>query len=167
MFEPRPIPAEAIPGAIEKAKRYRLLNEPLEAESICRDILRVDAHHGEALVLFLLALSDQFADNAKEKYEQALTVLQRIEGEYDRAYYAGILCERRAKAVMRKGGPHAGYIAYDWLRQAMEHYERAMAARPDERHGDPILRWNTCVRILKQRPEIQPMPEEPRHEMLE
>jgi hypothetical protein len=34
-----------IPEAIAKAELYRYLNEPEEAESICRDILVVDADH--------------------------------------------------------------------------------------------------------------------------
>jgi len=45
---------------LTKAERYRLLNEPEEAESICRDILDVDPTHEAALVNFLLALTDQF-----------------------------------------------------------------------------------------------------------
>ena len=43
MFELKPISTAAIPRAVAKAERYRLLNEPQEAESICRDVLRVDA----------------------------------------------------------------------------------------------------------------------------
>ena len=39
MFELKHITHEAIPHALEKAERYRLLNEPEEAESICLDIL--------------------------------------------------------------------------------------------------------------------------------
>ena len=35
MFELKPLSREAIPRALEKAERYRLLNEPAEAESIC------------------------------------------------------------------------------------------------------------------------------------
>ncbi|MDA1261152.1 MAG: hypothetical protein O3A20_11100 [Planctomycetota bacterium] len=152
---------------MEKAQRYRLLNEPMEAESICRDILRVDPKHREALITLLLALTDQFSDPLADKLGQAREVLERIEGAYDRAYYAGIVCERRGKTAMRGSGPHAGAFAYDFLRQAMDHYERAVAARPDEKHGDPVLRWNTCVRILKQRPEIRPAPDEPAQDMLE
>ena len=167
VFEPKPLPPEAVPAALEKAQRYRLLNEPLEAESICRDVLRVDPRRQEALVTMLLALTDQFGDRPTEKYAQAREVLERLEGAYERAYYAGIVAERRGKAAMRAGGPQAGAIAYDFLREAMEHYERALEARPGEPHGDPVLRWNTCVRILKQRPELRPDPSEPSREMLE
>ena len=35
----KPISKDGIPEAISKAELYRYLNEPGEAESICRDIL--------------------------------------------------------------------------------------------------------------------------------
>ena len=60
MFELKPIEKGSIPRAIEKAERYRLLNEPVEAESICRDILDVDPENQKALVVLLLAITDQF-----------------------------------------------------------------------------------------------------------
>ena len=42
MFQLKPISKESIPAAIEKAERYRLLDEPNLAESICLDILEAD-----------------------------------------------------------------------------------------------------------------------------
>src|SRR5205085_11166530 len=44
---------EAIPAALEKAERYRLLNEPGEAESICLDILAADAENQQAIITLL------------------------------------------------------------------------------------------------------------------
>ena len=41
MFALKPISRDSLDGALAKAERYRLLNEPNEAESICRDILEV------------------------------------------------------------------------------------------------------------------------------
>ena len=58
--ELRPISAEAVPKAIEKAKHYRLLSEPAEAESICRDILDIQPANQETMVVLVLALTDQF-----------------------------------------------------------------------------------------------------------
>ena len=40
MPELKQLHKEAIPSALEKAERYRLLNEPGEAESICHDEIR-------------------------------------------------------------------------------------------------------------------------------
>ena len=60
MFELKTLAAEAIPRSLEKAERYRLLNEPAEAESICCDILAVEPDNQQAIVTLLLALTDQF-----------------------------------------------------------------------------------------------------------
>ena len=43
--ELKAISKAGIPEAIAKAELYRYLNEPEEAESICRDILSVDPEH--------------------------------------------------------------------------------------------------------------------------
>ena len=62
MYEIKPIHREAVPAALEKAKHYRLLNAPADAESICLDILEIDPDHQEALVVLILSLTDQFAE---------------------------------------------------------------------------------------------------------
>src|SRR5687767_11554788 len=98
MFELKRLSKEAVPEALDKAERYRLLNEPTEAESICLDILEVDPANQKALVILLLALTDEFAAGNSQSVEQARAVLPRLESEYDRRYYAGIICERRGKA---------------------------------------------------------------------
>jgi hypothetical protein len=163
VFELKPLSREAIPSALEKAHRYRLLNEPGEAESICRDILEIDADNQDALVTLLLALTDQFEEHLGPASEPVRQVLARIRDEYSRTYHTGIACERRAKAHLKRGGPRSPYQAYDWFCQALENYDRAAALRPPG-NDDAILRWNTCVRILRSRPELGPDPEvEARH----
>ncbi len=166
MYEPKPIHRDAIPAALEKATRYRLLNEPLEAESICRDVLALDPDNQEALATLLLALTDQFEERLSVAYPRAREVLERIEGDYERWYYSGIVHERRAKAQMRAGGPRSGYAAYEWFLQAMDCFERAEAVRPPG-NDDAILRWNTCARILASHPELEPPPEEPFQPLVE
>ena len=54
------IAEEAVPAALERAKQYRLLNEPEQTESICLDILEVLPDSRETRILLLLALTDQF-----------------------------------------------------------------------------------------------------------
>src|SRR4030081_2721112 len=105
MFDLKPISRDAIPEALEKAVRYRLLNEPAEAESICLDILRIDPDNQEALVTMLLALTDQlaFAGTAS----RAKAVVSMLKSGYDRAYYSGIVCERSSKALFDHGAPGA------------------------------------------------------------
>src|SRR5256885_4317486 len=92
------ISRDAIPLALEKAERYRLLNEPAEAESICRDVLAADPENQRALVMLLLALTDQFRGGPPECVGQAQEVVPRLCGEYERLYYTGIIWERRGHA---------------------------------------------------------------------
>ena len=158
-FELKPLSRDAIPAALEKAHRYRLLNEPGEAESICQDILAVDPENQDALVTLFLALTDQFDDRLAAVVEHARDVLPRLRDEYSRLYYGGILCERRAKAHLKRGGPVAGHSAYEWLHQAMDCFEKAAAIRPPA-NDDAILRWNTCARMLMHPPGLTPEAEE-------
>jgi len=50
MFEPKPISKDAVPAALAKAERYRFLNEPGEAESICLDVLQIEPDNQDAIV---------------------------------------------------------------------------------------------------------------------
>lgn len=138
----------AVPAALEKADRYRLLNEPLEAESICLDILLVDPENQEALVALLLARTDLFDDEYVTALERAKSVLPRLAAPYDRAYYEGMIYERWAKAETARRVP--GHVVTGWYRHAMHCYERAEALAPAD-NPDAILRWNTCARLLERR----------------
>jgi tetratricopeptide (TPR) repeat protein len=166
MFELKPLSRNAIPAALEKAHRYRLLNEPAEAESICRDVLDIEPDNQDALVSLFLALTDQFEDWRVSVIEPAREILSRIQDEYTRVYHTGILYERQAKAHIKRGGPRAGHSAYGCLRQAMEHFEQAAALRPPA-NDDAILRWNTCARLLMGDPKLVPEPDEVVHTWLE
>jgi hypothetical protein len=42
VFALKPISHDSVANALAKAERYRLLNEPNEAESICHDILQIE-----------------------------------------------------------------------------------------------------------------------------
>jgi hypothetical protein len=159
MFELKRLSLDAVPAALEKAHRYRLLNEPMEAESICRDVLAVDPDNQQALVTLVLALSDQFEDRLAAAHEAARQALAGLRDEYAQLYYGGILAERRGKAHLKRAGQHAENGVFAWLSQAMELYERAAAVRP---HGndDAILRWNACARVLMDHPSLVPAGEE-------
>ena len=116
MFELKALTKDAVPAALAKAERYRLLNEPAEAESICLDVLQVEPGNQEALVTRLLALTDQFVDDLGRSYLEAEEILPRLAGEYDRLYYAGIISERRAKALASRNVPGSNSQAYRRLR---------------------------------------------------
>jgi hypothetical protein len=149
MFELKLLSTEAIPEALEKAERYRLLNEPAEAESICLDVLKADPENQNALITLLLAVSDRFGKGYGVGDTQAKELLGRVKGAYERAYYSGILAERRAKARLAQGTPGSKFYAYDGFRDAMSWFERAEAVRPPG-NDDALLRWNTCARIITQ-----------------
>lgn len=160
-FELKSISVQSIPEALAKVERYRLLNEPALAESICLDVLAVVPDHQQALISLLLARTDQFQSNVNAKGAQE--VLSQIQGDYEQAYYAGIIWERLGNARLHQGGSGAGASAYHALRQAMEHYEEAMKFSAPG-NDDAILRWNTCARMIMQNSEIHPAPEaDPAH----
>ncbi len=156
-FELKPVSQNAIPEALEKAHRYRLLGEPWQAESICLDVLAVHPGNQTAVVTLLLALTDQFCTESSPA--RAREVLASIHGDYERAYYAGIISERSARARIRQGFRGSNIKAYHEFKDAMQWYEKAQALRPSG-NDDSILRWNTCARTLMRHPELQPQPEE-------
>jgi hypothetical protein len=146
MYDLKPITKEGIPRALEKIERYRLLNEPSEAESICRDILIIDPGHQKALVMLILTLSDQFSKGVTEK--ETLLLLNNLKDDYQRAYYKGIILERLAKSALNRATHGSQFDAYEWLHEAMEAFEKASTIRPTG-NDDALLRWNTCVRTME------------------
>jgi hypothetical protein len=155
MSQLKPIHRDTIPRALEKAERYRLLNEPSEAESICLDILAVEPSHPQALSCLLLALTDQFSHGAAQALERAKGLLARFPGDYEKAYYAGIISERFAKRKLRDGHLGAKSLAFGHLREAMTSYERAEALAPAG-NDDAVLRYNACVRMLERHDLTEP-----------
>ncbi len=155
--ELRPIRPESVPRALLKAERYRLLGEPREAESICRDVLAADEGNQGALAMMTLAITDQFTMNAPPRPGDALGVVSQIRDDYERAYLEGVVCERWAKAQLRAATP--GHVVHDWLTQAMECFDRAISLSPPG-NDDAVLRWNTCVRLLRAHPEVSRREEE-------
>jgi hypothetical protein len=160
MFDPKPISRAGVPAALQKAERYRLINDPSSAESICLDVLEVDPDNQQAVVTMILAITDQFDQGPTEGVRRARELLPRLEDEYKRAYYAGIVCERCAKAQLRPQTPGAGEMAYHWLQEALRWYEKAEARRPPG-NDESILRWNTCVRMLNRNEQLRPGTQEP------
>jgi len=145
MFELKQLSHDAVPAALEKANRYRLLNEPGAAESIYLDILTVEPDNQVALKNIVLAMSDRFGKDYAVGDTHINDYLAKIVDEYEKTYYTGIVYERRAKAVLEKGGVNA----YELFMRAMELFEKAEAIRPPG-NDDAILRWNGCARIITQ-----------------
>ena len=156
-FELKRISPDGIPHALEKAERYRLLNDPAQAESICRDVLAVDADNQEALRALILALTDQFGDGgATGATREARTLVNQLADDYERAHYTGIVFERETRSYLARTTVVRS-AAYDGFRHAMEWYERAEQLRPPG-NVDAVLRWNSCARAIE-RERLEPEPE--------
>ena len=160
MAELKRLHKDALPAAVEKAIRYRLLNEPAEAESICLDVLEADPQNQEAIITLLLALTDRFTKGYGVSDTQIKQLLARIRDEYERAYYSGIIAERRAKAKLSQHTPGCRFQAYELFREAMDWFEKAEAIRPSG-NDDALLRWNTCARIIERNKLVPREEEEP------
>lgn len=144
------ISQRGIAEALEKVKHYRYLNQAEEAESICRDILAVDPENQMALRQLGLAITDQFYGGTSDRTQEAQACFEKLASPYERAYYLGILHERRAKAQLR-----AGYTAHSLrasFEKAMEYFDEAEQVRP-KGNDDALLRWNRCLRLMQAIPE--------------
>ncbi|MBN8596482.1 MAG: hypothetical protein J0L78_02285 [Planctomycetes bacterium] len=144
-FELKPIAKESISRAIAKAERYRLLNEPREAESICRDVLDADPENQDAMIALILAQSDRFG-SPKTSPDEARALSGRLKGEFERLYYCGMIEERWAKALFDSGYPSE--TVFELLRAAMEYFEKADKVASSA-NDDAVLRWNACVRFIE------------------
>jgi hypothetical protein len=138
--------------AVAKAELYRYLNEPEEAESICRDILSVDAGHQLAKRLLGLSITDQFTGYAGDRYTEVEEIFQSLRDAYERSYYTGLLHERRAKVQLRSG--YSAHILLPLVEDAMKCFAEAEKIRPPG-NDDSILRWNRCVRLLQGQPDFR------------
>src|SRR6202522_238614 len=148
-FTLKTISKAGIPEAISKAELYRSLNEPEEAESICRDILAVEPEHQLALRLLGLAITDQFCGDASDRHRDAGELFHSFAEPYERLYYTGLLHERRAKAQMRIGRP--AHTLTPLFAEAMQSFAEAEMIHPPD-NDDAILRWNRCARLLQSDP---------------
>ena len=144
----KPISRDAIPRALEKAERHRMLNEPFFAESICLDVLTADAGHQKALAIYVLSLTDQFKVSMGGA-PKAKAALARFSSGLDRLYYAGIISERSAVALLESARTGVGATAWLHLQDAMKACEKADALQADATNDDALLRYTTCVRLIE------------------
>lgn len=141
---------ESLSAAIDKAEHYRALNEPEEAESICRDVLETEPDHQAALRLLGLAITDGFSKDRARELQEALSVFMKLTSEYERVYFRGIAWERAGKAHLQAGESHNALSCFE---HALDAYEDAESLAPHT-VPDPILRWNFCVRLLGEHAEL-------------
>jgi hypothetical protein len=165
LFDLKPLSRDGIDAALGKAEHYRLLNQPQLAESICLDILDVDAGNQKATVILLLALTDQFGHSSSHTAKRALELANSLKDEYAKTYYTGIVLERQGASALASSNPGTDFDAYEWYREAMTFFEKANTINKGE-NNDPILRWNTCARIIMDH-HLKERPAEGYHPILE
>src|SRR5438128_113968 len=127
-FKLKRISAAGIPEANAKAERYRVLNQPTEAESICLDVLAADPDNQLALRNLGLAITDQFTGKPNDRHPDAEAVFSKLTNPYERLYYTGIMHERHAKSLLQAGHlPHTLLVIFE---EAMKCFEQAEKIRP-------------------------------------
>lgn len=143
----------AIPAALEKARQYRALQEPEQAESICLDILAVESDHHDAMCMLILALTDQFGHSGQMlDSKRVLKIVDQLPEQYERFYFRGLVSERRGRAMLNDSMSRS--FTWEYFREAMQWYEKAQPIRP-EQNDDAILRWNACLRTVR-RERLEP-----------
>jgi len=155
------LPRASLETAVARASHYRDLNQPEEAESICRDVLDVDASHQVAWRLLGLALTDRLPTGHAGLLEQAIEAFEKLTDEYERVYHTGVAWERAAKAHLERNEAHSAVTGFE---HAMRLFEKAAAMRPDA--PDPVLRWNRCVRLLASHPSLRAAIHSPREDQV-
>ena len=157
-LEKKPLPHSELTTVLAMAQRCRDVSEPEEAESICLDALQIEPNNQEALALLLLARTDLLEAGLPGGADRAREPLAKLSDAFDRAYYAGIVCERQARHLLRSRGRHSSFIAWDWFQNAMDHFEEAARLSPDR--VEPALRFNACVRLIERNRHCVPGPED-------
>jgi hypothetical protein len=159
-MELKQISPASVPRALALSERYRLLNEPEQAESICRDILEADPGNQDATRMLLLSLTEQFGHKRANVFQEAERIAGEMTSPYERAYYLGLVFERWGRRKLEEDVPV--YIAGEWLQKAMVQFETAEKIKPAD-DDSALLRWNTCARLLQRVPKA--MAESAAHEM--
>jgi tetratricopeptide (TPR) repeat protein len=155
--ELKPLRARNLTAAVTLAKHYRDLNQPEDAESICRDILEVAPDNEDALRTLGLALTDQFPQSWMTLFDDACATFAKLTSEYDRVYYTAVAWERYAKAQLHAGRAQNAIHAFE---EALGRFEKADSLGTADNPA-PILHYNRCVRALTTHPEIVRAANEP------
>jgi tetratricopeptide (TPR) repeat protein len=148
--ELKPLRARDLGAAVTLAKHYRDLNQPEDAESICRDILTVAPENEEAWRTLGLALTDQFPNAWMTLFDDACGAFAKLSSDYERMYYTAIAWERYAKAQLNAGRAHNAIHAFE---EALGRFEQADKLGSSDDPA-PVLHYNRCVRALTTHPEL-------------
>ena len=88
---------DTIDTVLDKARQYRSLREPDLAISICIDVFAVDSDNQDALVIYILALTDQYShQHAKVQPKKIVEFIAKLKSEFHRICDIGFLSNARA-----------------------------------------------------------------------
>jgi len=150
------IDKDSIEDVLERAKQYRSLLQPDMAISICMDIFAVDKNNQDALVIYILALTDQLSQSESKVHQKKITdSIKRLDSKFLQHYYSGIFFERQARSLLKHSMSRS--FAYEAFIEAIAEFEIAEKKAP-EHCADPILRYNSCIRTIKKE-NLQPRQE--------
>ena len=150
------IDKDSIEDVLERAQQYRSLLQPDMAISICMDIFAVDKNNQEALVIYILALTDQLSQSESKVHQKKITdSIKRLDSKFLQHYYSGIFFERQARSLLKHSMSRS--FAYEAFIEAIAEFEIAEKMAP-EHCADPILRYNSCIRTIKKE-NLQPRQE--------
>ncbi len=150
------IDKDSIEDVLDRAKQYRSLLQPDMAISICMDIFAVDKNNQEALVIYILALTDQLSQSESKVHQKKITdSIKRLDSKFLQHYYSGIFFERQARSLLKHSMSRS--FAYEAFIEAIVEFEIAEKMAP-EHCADPILRYNSCIRTIKKE-NLQPRQE--------
>ena len=150
------IDKDSIEDVLERAKQYRSLLQPDMAISICLDIFAVDEKNQEALIIYILALTDQLSQSESKVHHKKITdSIQKLDSKFLQHYYSGIFLERQARSLLKHSMSRS--FAYDAFIEAISEFEIAEKMAPPH-CADPVLRYNSCVRTIKKE-NLQPRQE--------
>jgi hypothetical protein len=99
-----------------------------------------------------LSITDQFTGYAGDRYAEVAEIFDGLRDVYERAYYTGLLYERRAKVQLRSG--YSAHILLPLIEDALRCFAEAEKIRPPG-NDDSLLRWNRCVRLLQSQPDFR------------
>ena len=156
-WELKQLRARNLTAAVALAKHYRDLNQPEDAESICRDILEVSPGDDDAWRTLGLALTDQFPASWMTLFDDACAAFAKLSSKYERMYYTALAWERYAKAQLVAGRANNAIHAFE---QAVRLFDKADEIGMADDPG-PILHYNRCVRALTTHPELVRVSEVP------
>jgi tetratricopeptide (TPR) repeat protein len=149
-IELKPLAEKNLDAAVALAKHYRDLNQPDDAESICRDVLAVSPEDVDARRTLGLALTDRFPTAWMTLFDEACAAFARLPSEFERVYYTAIAWERYAKAQLEAGREHNAIHAFE---EALGRFEQAERLAPKDDPA-PVLHYNRCVRALTTHPDL-------------